>query len=231
MYKYLLMIWLLAGFVFTARAQNPDTTSSTVVKSKMDTLKATRRDTDVIRSNVPKVRKQKVYHPDTLHSPHKAVMRSLLIPGWGQVYNHRIWKVPLIYGALGGFAAGIAFNASYYKEFLQLSIYYNHLITPKPTDPYYSDYVLYQKAGYQADAIYNAKDAYRRNRDLCILGFVAFWGINAIDAYIDAKFIHSYTLDNNFSMRITPGLINQPTVYAQNTVTSYIPGIKITFTL
>jgi len=59
MYKYLLITWLLAGFVFTTRAQNPDTTGKVVVKSKMDTLKATRQDTDIIRSNVPKIRKKK----------------------------------------------------------------------------------------------------------------------------------------------------------------------------
>ncbi|ASU36442.1 DUF5683 domain-containing protein [Mucilaginibacter xinganensis] len=231
MYKYLLTIWLLAGFIFTARAQNPDTTGKIVVKSKMDTLKASRQDTDVVQSKVPKIRKAKVYHPDTLHSPHKAVMRSLIIPGWGQVYNHKIWKVPIIYGVLGSFGAGIAFNAKYYKEFLQLSIYRNHLVVPAPGDPYYAEYMQYKAANVQDQAIYDAKDAYRRNRDLCILGAVVFWGINAVDAYIDAKFIHSYTLDNNFSMRVTPGLINQPVTYAQTSAFSYIPGIKITFTL
>jgi hypothetical protein len=231
MYKYLLITWLLAGFVFTARAQKPDTTIKTVVKSKMDSLKAMRQDTDIIRSDAPKIRKEKVYHPDTLHSPHKAVIRSLLVPGLGQIYNHRIWKVPVIYGALGLFGWGIVFNAQYYKEFLQLSLYRNHLITPKPGDPYYTEYNQYKAANVSDQAIYDAKDGYRRNRDLCILGAVAFWGINAVDAYIDAKFIHSYTLDNNFSMRITPGLINQPTIYAQNSIGSYIPGIKITFTL
>jgi len=129
------------------------------------------------------------------------------------------------------FGWGIVFNAQYYKEFLQLSLYRNHLITPKPTDPYYNEYNQYKAANVSDQAIYDAKDGYRRNRDLCILGALAFWGINTIDAYIDAKFIHSYTLDNNFSMRITPGLINQPTIYAQNPVGSYIPGIKLPYTL
>ena len=228
MYKYLLVICLLAGFAFTARGQNPDTTSSAILKSKMDTLKATRADTDFMQSRKPKVRKQKVYHPDTTHSPHRAVMRSLLVPGWGQVYNHKIWKVPLVYGGLIGFGWAYVYNANNYRLFLALSKYRYRLITPGPKDPYYKEYNLYAQFGDQA--IYDAKDGLRRDRDLCILGFIAFWGINTIDAYIDAKFIHSYTLDNNFTMRIAPDFINQP-MYAQSSPMSYIPGIKITFTL
>ena len=194
----------------------------------MDTLKASRADTDFMQSRKPKVRKEKVYHPDTTHSPHRAVMRSLIVPGWGQVYNHKIWKVPLVYGGLIGFGWAYIYNAKNYRMFLALSKYRNHLITPGPKDPYYFEFNQYSQFGDQA--IYNAKDGFRRDRDLCILGFVAFWGINTIDAYIDAKFIHSYTLDNNFTMRIAPDFISQP-MYAQSSPISYIPGIKITFTL
>lgn len=228
MYKYLIVTWLLAAFVFTARAQTPDSTSSKGMKSKIDAQKAAEQDTDVIRSNVPKIKKPKIYHIDTTHSPHLAVMRSLMVPGWGQVYNHRVWKVPVIYGTLGLIGWAFVFNAHYYKEFLQLSIYRNHLITPGPKDPYYYEYNLYSSVPDQS--IYNAKDGYRRNRDLSILGFVAFWGIQTVDAYIDAKFIHSYTLDNNFSMHVTPTMIGQP-AYGQSFASSYIPGLKITFKL
>src|ERR1700761_7602792 len=221
MYKYLIVTWLLAGLVFTARAQSPDTTKATILKSKTDTLKSTRQDTDVIRSNAPKIKKQKIYHNDTTHSPHLAVIRSLIVPGWGQVYNHRVWKVPLVYGTLGLLGWAIVFNAHYYKEFLALSEYRYHLITPKPNQPYYTEYQEYAAAQVGDQAIYDAKDGYRRNRDLSILGFVAFWGVQTIDAYIDAKFIHSYTLDNNFTMHVTPDFINMPTMFAQNTAGSY----------
>lgn len=228
MYRYLLFTCLLAAFAFTARGQNPDTTSKEILKSKMDTLKATKADTDFVSFRRKKVHKEKVYHIDTTHSPHKAVIRSLIIPGWGQIYNHRIWKVPIIYGVLGSLGAGIVFNSQNYKLFLALSKYRNRLIVPKSTDPYYDEYNLYSKAGDQQ--IYDAKDGYHRDRDLCILGTLLFWGVNAIDAYIDAKFIHSYTLDNNFSMRITPAMMEQP-LYVQSALRSYIPGIKLTMTL
>lgn len=228
MYKYLLLTCMLAAFAFTARAQNPDTTSREILKSKMDTLKATKADTDFVSFRRHKVHKEKVYHPDTTHSPHKAVIRSLIIPGWGQIYNHRIWKVPIIYGVLGSLGVAFVFNAQNYSLFLALAKDRNHLTVPKPGDPEYDAYNRYSQVSDQQ--IYDVKDAYRRDRDLCILGTLLFWGINTIDAYIDAKFIHSYTLDNNFSMHITPSLLNQPT-YAQSSLKSYIPGIKLTVTL
>src|SRR3569833_1196015 len=121
MYKYLLLTCMLAAFAFTARAQNPDTTSREILKSKMDTLKATKADTDFVSFRRHKVHKEKVYHPDTTHSPHKAVIRSLIIPGWGQIYNHRIWKVPIIYGVLGSLGVAFVFNAQNYSLFLALA--------------------------------------------------------------------------------------------------------------
>jgi hypothetical protein len=227
MYKYLLVVCLCIACVFTAAAQQPDTTSAKL-KTTKDSLVSTKKDTDVVRSFKPKKQKERVYHPDSTHSPHKAVIRSLIIPGWGQVYNHQWWKVPVIYTGIGLLGWAVVFNNTYYNEFLALSKYREHGVTPGPKDPYYNEYNLYINQPDQA--LYDATDGYRRNRDLSILGILAAWGINAVDAYIDAKFMHSYSVDNNFSMKITPSLLNQP-VYALNSSSSYVMGLKITFTL
>jgi len=228
MYKYFLVIWLFTLCGFTASAQQPDTTSKTAIKQKAkDTLVSTRHDTIKARAFIPKVKKERVYHPDSNHSPHLAVMRSLMVPGWGQLYNHQWWKVPVIYGGIGLLGVAIIYNNTYYKEFLALSKYREFGTTPQPTDKYYSQAIAYQSLASQA--LYDATDAYRRDRDLCILGVVGAWGINMIDAYIEAKFIHSYSVDNDLSMKVTPGLLNQQ-MFAQNASGSYIPGIKITFT-
>jgi hypothetical protein len=227
MYKYLLLIWLLAGCSFAGMAQKPDT-SRTAVKGKTDSLNSKKNDTVVHKAVIPKVKKEKVYHPDSTHSPHTAIMRSLIIPGWGQLYNHRWWKVPVIYGGIGLLGVAIVFNNTNYNLFLALSKYREFGTMPVKGDKYYNQYQLYSQQPDQA--LYDATDAYRRNRDLCILGVVGAWGINVVDAYIDAKFINSYTVDNNLSMKITPALLNQP-MYAQNLSSSFIPGIKITFAL
>src|ERR1700744_4335481 len=114
MYKCLLLICFIIGFNFAARAQTPDTVA---VKSKTDSLNHT-KDSVTSKRYYPKITKEKTYHPDTLHDPHKAVMHSLMIPGWGQLYNHRWWKVPIIYAGLGLLADAIAFNQRYYSSIL-----------------------------------------------------------------------------------------------------------------
>ena len=230
MYKYLLVIFLLAGCAFTAMAQQPLTSPPPPEKSK-DTLISTKKDTIAARSFIPKVKKakEKVFHPDSTHDPHKAFIRSLLIPGWGQVYNHRWWKVPVIYGGLSLLGVAIVFNNTYYNQSLTIAHYLEHGVIPTPNDKYYSQYQLYvTQGGYSSSAIDDATDSYRRNRDLCILGVLGAWGINVVDAYIDAKFQHSYTVDNNFSMKVEPSVISQP-MYAQTMSSPFIPGLKITF--
>ncbi|HTH82648.1 MAG TPA: DUF5683 domain-containing protein [Mucilaginibacter sp.] len=226
MYRYLLIIGLLIGFAFSAVAQNPDMRSK---KSRADSIQA-KKDSLKSKPFVPKMTDEKIYHPDSTHSPHKAVMHSLIIPGWGQVYNHRWWKVPLVYAALGSLGFLYVRNTGYYKEDLAVAKYYEKGEQPKPTDPYYDTYQLYKKYGVDPTTVNQAVKADARNRDLCAFGFIAFWGIQAIDAYIDAKFMHSFSMDSNFTMKIGPDM-TPPPMYAQNFNGSLIPGLKVTFTL
>ena len=227
MLKHLSVFCFLVLFSFSAIAQKPDTISKSAKTGSRDTLISTRNDTIAEKEHVPKIKKEKDFHPDSTHSPHLAVMHSLMLPGWGQVYNHQWWKVPLVYAGLGLLVDAIVFNNTNYNEFLALSKYREFGTTPQPADKYYGQAILYSQVSSQA--LYDATDGYRRNRDLCILGFVGAWAINAIDAYIDAKFIHSFTVDNNLSMQVRPTVINQ-TMFAQNLSGSNIPGLKVTFT-
>lgn len=221
MYKFLFVIGFMMVFAFAAAAQTADTAST----GKKDTIK--KASNTAPGSFAPPIKKEKAYHPDSLHSPHKAVMHSLMVPGWGQLYNHRWWKVPIIYGGIGLLASAVIFNQKYYSEFITLARYRERGVAPVKGDKYYDDYILYANVSDQN--IRDVADNSRRNRDLSILGILAAWGIQTIDAYIDAKFIHSFTVDNDLSMKVTPGLIGQP-VYAQNVNSAFIPALKITFT-
>lgn len=219
MYKCLFIFWLLLGLAVAAKAQQPDTIA---VKNKKDSLNRI-KDSVTSKRYYPKITKEKTYHPDSLHSPHKAVMRSLIIPGWGQLYNHRWWKVPLIYGGLGLLADVVVFNQKNYNEFLKEALLREKgIVGTAQNDPNLSNV--------SNDDVVTYTNLYRRNRDLGILGFLGGWGIQMVDAYIDAKFMHSYSMDNNLSFKISPGAINQP-AYALNSNAMFIPAVKITFTL
>jgi hypothetical protein len=218
MYKCLLLSWVAVLLAFAASAQKPDTTAQ--IKSRADSITA-KRDSANSQRYKPKITREKVYHPDSLHSPHTAVVRSLIIPGWGQLYNHQWWKVPLIYAGLGLLGDVIVYNQQNYKLFLKEDLLRQHGIV-QGRNP--------DLAGINDADVDNYTNVFRRDRDLGILGTLGAWGIQAIDAYIDAKFKHSYTMDNNLSIKIRPGMIGQP-FYASNSLGSYAPALTITLTL
>ena len=171
-----------------------------------------------------------------MHSPHKAVIRSLIIPGWGQLYNHQWWKVPIIYAGLGLLVDGIIFNQRGYVPNLVVAHYLEQGKTLATLPTTAKDYALWYKYTQvyriqNNQDIYDLVDSYRRNRDLCIMGFVGDWGVQIVDAYIDAKFKHSYTMNTDFAFKVSPTIINQQSIYAENFGGTVIPGLKLTFTL
>jgi hypothetical protein len=228
MYKYLLVIFLVTGFAFTAMAQKPET--DTTKQSKTDRLNL-KHDSVTSKRFAPKVTKEKTYHPDSLHSPHKAVMRSLIIPGWGQIYNHQWWKVPVIYAGLGLLADVIIFNQRQYGPNLIVARYYERGTPLTPGMPQYALYKLYLANNLPAQSVYDIVDSYDRDRDLGIFGLLGGWGIQMVDAYVQAKFQHSYTMDTDFSFKFTPTIINGQPLFAGNLGGAIIPGLKITFML
>ncbi len=222
MYRYFFISFLLFN-AFAVKAQVMDTTGKKnevppVIQARRDSMKA---------NPIPKS-KVKVYYPDSNHSPRKAVMHSLMVPGWGQAYNRKWWKVPAIYAGLGLLGWAYVFNVNYFNEATAVSRYRQQGVAPNPGDPYYQTYIDYQP--YTTTAINDAIIGARRNRDMSAFGFVGVWAIQMVDAYIDAKYKHSYDMNDKLSIKVKPGLINTP-IYAQSFNNSIIPGLKITFTL
>jgi hypothetical protein len=186
-----------------------------------------KHDSLISKPFVPKIKPDKVYHPDSTHSPHTAVIRSLIFPGLGQIYNHHglWWRLPAIYGGMGALIYNIISNGRDYVGFLAESTWRaGGRIGPEPLPTY-----LGQNITNVADqTIYDYKDNLRRNRDLSIFGLVGAWGLNMVDAYVEAKFMHSYSMDNNLSFKISPTL-SSPPVYASNFNPTFTPALKITF--
>lgn len=217
--RFWLVVLLLAGFGFNASAQKPDTL--TIKITKKDSLRQVR---DSIRSKpfVPKAATSKVYHPDSLHSPHGAFIKSLMLPGWGQVYNHRWWKVPIIYTGFGLLGAAIVYNQHYYKLYLKEAFARRNQVDADKNPEFAA-------IPGSSDQFFTAAADNQRNFQLSIFGVLGVWGINCLDAYIDAKFIHSYTVDNDLSFKVTPTIMNAP-MYAANNY-GFVPGVKLTFVI
>jgi hypothetical protein len=137
------------------------------------------------------------------HSPGKAALRSAIIPGWGQVYNKKYWKVPIIYGALGITAGIFIYNLENYQDTrFAYKVKYNMRVNG-------TDSALYAQIEdnlkpLSEESLRFYRNSFRRDLDYSVLFFVLFWGLNVVDAAVDAH-LKSFDVSPDLSLRIKPG--------------------------
>ncbi len=132
-----------------------------------------------------------------LQTPKQAVYRSFMLPGLGQYKNGKWWKVPLVPAGFVGIVLVFNFNNQLYQQTLtELQFRANN--PNKTQDPEFPIQI-------RNEQLVQAKDFYRRNRDLSILGGLLFYGIVAIDAYVDAR-LARFNVDENLSFAIKPSI-------------------------
>jgi hypothetical protein len=220
---------LLVLLSLAAYAQKPDTVKTVNRKDSLNRVVDSTKSKPILEQVFSKKNK-KQYNPDSTHLPSKAVKRSLMVPGWGQVYNKHWWKVPLIYGGIGAFVYNAIINKRDAKNYLEVYRLKQDPLRARP-DPNSEVGKLYASTlSYGAQTLADASSGADRNFQLCIFGIIGVWGIQTVDAYIFAKFIHSYTMDRDLSFKIAPGIITGPT-YASNGIPSVMPVLKLTFSL
>lgn len=113
------------------------------------------------------------------HSPHKASIYSAALPGLGQIYNRKYWKVPIVYAGIGAFSYAGILNRSEYREAREAFVYVSNNET-YPTDNKYIKY--------QPNDIISIRDYYRRNMEVSFLLLGVWYALNIIDATVDAHF-------------------------------------------
>lgn len=146
------------------------------------------------------------------HSPRKAAIRSAIIPGWGQVYNKQIWKVPIVYGALGTTAYVFFDNIKNYRELrLAYSGLYKAALpvppgSPPGTTPDSTDYKKMNPKYrlYSAESIKYYRNEFRKNIDYSVLVFLVFWGLNVADAAAAAH-LRTFDVSPDLTFQIKPG--------------------------
>ena len=134
------------------------------------------------------------------YNPGIAIARSAIAPGWGQITNKKYWKLPLVYGALGITAGVFIHNI---KQFKEANKAYANSIDNDPTN----DYLIpepYFSVKDQPERIKSFRNIVRQNVDYSALFFILFWGLNVVDAAVDAH-LKTFDVSDDLSLEIKPG--------------------------
>ena len=137
--------------------------------------------------------------------PEKATWLALIIPGGGQIYNRKYWKLPIVYGGFVGCLYAYNWNGQMYKDYRQA---YLDIMDSDPNTDSFKDFF---RPGYNFEAnkeylksvFKKRKDRYRRWRDLSIFSFLGVYAISVIDAYVDAQ-LAGFDITEDINLSIEP---------------------------
>lgn len=140
----------------------------------------------------------------------KALLWAIL-PGGGQIYNRKYWKLPIVWGGLMTCAYFISFNNRMYQEYHAA---YRDLMSADPSQntawlafapqgALATDYAQYESL---KGTLKRGNDYYRRYRDLSIVLAIGIYGLSMLDAYVDAE-LFTFDISPDLSMRVAPTLV------------------------
>ena len=176
-------------------------------QKQVDSLTQTDKAVITPEDSTRKVKQKKEkFIPD----PKQALWMSLVIPGAGQIYNRKFWKLPIIYGGFIGCTYALLWNQQMYKDYSQA------YIDIMDDDPNTASYLKMLPLGYNIEGkeeqfkniFKHKKDFYRRNRDLSIFAFIGVYLISVVDAYVDAQ-LSTFDITKDLSMKVEPAVFQQ----------------------
>ncbi|HEX5024024.1 MAG TPA: DUF5683 domain-containing protein [Agriterribacter sp.] len=186
--RYILFTCILTLSAATLRAQN-DTTVTKQSGGKINDGK------DTLINGLAALHKKK--------SPaSKAAMLSAILPGAGQAYNKKYWKIPVVYGALAIPTYTFIYNLKWFNR----TRYAYNVLVRKDTANFVNVYPPLQPLVQRGDAsgLQNYRNDFRRNVDYSALAFLILWGLNIADAAVDAH-LKDFDITEDLSLQIKPG--------------------------
>lgn len=145
--------------------------------------------------------------------PQRALWLALVIPGGGQIYNRKFWKLPIVYGGIMGCIYAMSWNNMMYKDYSQA---YLDIMDSDPTTESYNKFLhlgttITSSNEEQYKTIFKKrKDKYRRWRDLAVFCLIGVYALSVIDAYIDAQ-LSEFDISPDLSLKVEPGFIDTGT--------------------
>lgn len=191
MYKKIFLTYFYLTCIFTAYSQHQNLLQSSEINNELTYF-------------------QHKSHPnDTLHSPKKAAVLSAVLPGLGQAYNKKYWKIPIIYLGLG-LSGWFIYNNHYnYKLFKNEYVYRINNNSQTQNE---------ELSGFSQDQLRILLDQYHRWRDFSIAAAVAIYSLNIIDALVDGYLWRFDTNDKDLSFKPSLGFDNTLSFYPSITL-------------
>ena len=151
-------------------------------------------------------------------NPKRALWLALVIPGAGQVYNRKYWKLPIFYGGFVGCVYAMTWNNQMYHDYAQA---YMDIMDNDPTTQSYNNFLHLGATITPANEerykniFKQRKDRYRRWRDLSIFTTIAVYALSVIDAYVDAS-LSDFDISDDLSLHIAPTVISNKSIATPN---------------
>lgn len=203
-FKLIKLIFLLLLFGLSFVSQAKLYSDSLQLNSNVTT-----KDSVISISNTSEKHKSKIPYKII---PRTATLHSLMIPGWGQLYNRQYWKLPLVVGAFVTLGLIANYNHTRYMKYRD----YYYIVSPHTDDPKYvppATVAVPYEDGVIRDLDVNQlkriNDGFRRNRDYTYIGIVIAWAFNVVDANVSAH-LKTFDVSDDISLKIKPALDFNP---------------------
>lgn len=196
------------------------------ITAPVDTAKLSQ----VTDSLTAKAGKVKLPKPRFIPNPNRALWLSLVLPGAGQIYNRKYWKLPFIYGGFLGCAYALMWNQQMYKDYSQA---YLDIMDDNPATNSFLEMLppRYDITGREEQfkrVFKRKKDFYRRYRDLSAFCFIGVYLLSVVDAYVDAQ-LSVFDISPDLSMSVEPAVMGNPSMLGPNRSTAYGVGCSLHF--
>lgn len=211
-YYRICIAFLLMLFLTPANAQEVHIDSVKVEDGYIETIEM-ESDTSYARltfSTDPSDLYAEQYPDKFIPDPKKALWLSIVIPGGGQIYNRKYWKLPLVYGGFMGCAYAMVWNNTMYRDYSQA--YIDIMDSDDNTKSYENfippHYDINANLTRLQELFRRKKNYYRRYRDLSMFCMIGVYALSIIDAYVDAE-LSSFDISHDLSMKVQPTIINE----------------------
>ena len=162
-------------------------------------------------------------------NPNRALWLALVIPGGGQIYNRKYWKLPIIYGGMMGCIYALTWNNMMYRDYSQA---YLDIMDSDPTTQSYNKFLHLGATITAANEeryktlFKSRKDKYRRWRDMSMFCLIGVYALSVIDAYVDAE-LSEFDISNDLSLKVAPTVIPGGSTFNSGSLENSAVGVNV----